>query len=109
MQTPTTETQWTADARVRPLLRSIRRSPVARKLYVHGLQSRYVDCALVADQPDYDRSDERVIALNRISNEYFLRAEAEGGRDAALAFVNDEPSVSDIIAGYDLGDMRGVS
>jgi hypothetical protein len=79
---------WTSDPRVRPLMQSIRRNPPAVKLYEHGLWSAWRD-GLVADQPAYDHSDERVDALHRIANEHFLRAEAEGGREAALAFGPD--------------------
>jgi hypothetical protein len=91
--------QWIADQRVPAILESIRRNPPVVKLYAHGFRSAWRD-GLVADQPAYDQHDDRVIALVKISNEYFLRAEADGGRAAALAFG---PDIADVI-GYAVAD-----
>jgi hypothetical protein len=100
---------WTADPRVRPIMTSIRRNPPAVKLYVHGLYSNWNN-GLVADQREYDRADERVIALSRIANEYFTaldQIEAEQGTNAYMAaarhWLTTNPSVADAI-GYALAE-----
>jgi hypothetical protein len=108
---PTPETNWSTDPRVRPIMQSIRRNPPAVKQYAHGLHSAWVG-GLVADQSEYDRDDERVIALNAICNEHFKRLdpiEAEQGYDAYIAAARAfGPDVATVI-GYAIADRIAVA
>ena len=88
----TVQTLWTADPRVPAILANIRLNPPKiRHFKVPSISS------LKGRDDAWEYVGDDVAALKSIANEYFLKAENEGGEDAAREFCQKAPSTDDVI------------
>lgn len=87
--------RWYLTPEAIAILKDIQDSPPSQRQYLAPLSN------IFAGRPEtelgYDRNDSRVEALRFMCDAAFRQAEAEGGREGALAFVHNLPNLDRVI------------